>query len=281
MRRLLFFFVVIGAAWAGAVAAERQSSGRALAPSPAELVDSLRQIVSPRLVKSDSSAKTSAALSVPILMYHHVQTLDDSQAGTLDWGLSISTERFAEQLAWLKQEGYQSVTTADFISGVLPAKPIMLTFDDGYADFYSNAWPLLRQYGFSAIVYVITNRVNQPGFLTDDQISFLASSNVEIGSHTASHPNVTKLDETGRQRELVASRTYLQKLSGQPVLSFCYPSGEYDAITMAALKIAGYKTAVTTNEGVGRLSDAYILSRRRVKPSQSLSTWQDAVRQSK
>lgn len=200
-------------------------------------------------------------------MYHHIQALPDSQVGTVDWGLSIPPTNFEQQLVWLKDHGYESESLADALAGHRPSKPVVLTFDDGYADFYTQAWPLLMKYGFSGTIYIITNRLGSAGFLTTDQLVTLANAGVEVGSHTVSHPNLSTMSGAKLTKELADSRNELRRLTGQAVASFCYPSGRYTEVTVSAVKAAGYQTAVTTKEGLANLADTLTLSRLRIKPS--------------
>jgi peptidoglycan/xylan/chitin deacetylase (PgdA/CDA1 family) len=275
MRWYIFALLLIGAVWAGVVGAQRQLAGLPIAPSPAAMLSSLRDVIMPRIV--DRGDRTATSNQVPVLMYHHVQALPTEQQGTVDWGLSINPTDFAQQLNWLKQQGYRSVSMSDLASNRLPAKPIVLTFDDGYADFYTTAWPLLRQYGFSATLYVITNRLDQTGFLTSNQLITLAAGEVEIGSHSVSHPNMSKLSSEKLADELVESRATLRRLTAQSVTSFCYPSGQYSDATVAAAEVAGYRTAVTTQEGLASMDDAYTLNRLRIKPSLTLAGFSELL----
>jgi hypothetical protein len=103
---------------------------------------------------------------VPILMYHYIRP-DPGPDDPIGQGLSVSPELFAEHLAFLADGGYTPITMADLADiwdgrEPMPPKPIVLTFDDGYRDFYTDAWPLLRQYGFPATVYVITSVIDEP-----------------------------------------------------------------------------------------------------------------------
>ena len=268
MRRWLFGVLVLGAVWAGVIAAQRQLAGLPLAPTPSAMIASLRQSTG-----TDRSANQSARLNrsgltnLPILMYHHIQTLSTDRVGTIDWGLSISEAAFEQQLDWLSSQGYQTVSLANALAGKLPDKPIILTFDDGYEDFYTNAWPLLQQRGFTATLYVIIDRLGASGFLTKDQLLNLANGGVEIGSHTVSHPNLSKMSGSKLAAELVDSRVYLRRLTGQDVVSLCYPSGQYSEATEVAAEAAGYTTAVTTVEGFSDWRQPYALSRLRIKPS--------------
>lgn len=266
MRWYIFVLLLLGAVWAGVVAAQRQLSGLPLAPSPASVVSSLREVLTPRLTKTEQP-RVQITASVPILMYHHIQSLPTDQQGTIDWGLSISPEAFEQQLAWLSKQKYQSATMLELMTDSLPSKPIILTFDDGYEDFYTQAWPLLKKYGFSATVYMITNRLGSPGFLTADQITSLANAGLEIGSHSVSHPNISKMSGQKLAAELVDSRTTLRRLTSQSVTTFCYPSGQYSDVAVAAVEAAGYRSAVTTQEGIADSSNPFTLKRLRIKPS--------------
>lgn len=191
---------------------------------------------------------------VPILMYHYVRP-DPGPGDPIGRGLSVSPERFAEQMAWLAQEGYTPITLGELADvrarrRALPSKPIVLTFDDGYRDFYTAAFPVLQQYGFKATLFVITGVVDQEPYVTWDMIAEMDRSGlVEIGSHTVSHNQLPSLGEAQARAEVMDSKQVLEAHLGHPVRAFCYPVGRVDTRSVAAVRDAGYEIAVTTQGG--------------------------------
>jgi len=151
---------------------------------------------------------------LPILYYHHVGERREPLGHRRLW---TSAERFREQMGYLAEKGYRCLSLRDgesLLEGKEPIPPRVtaLTFDDGYENFYEFAWPVLRQYGFSATVFVVTNDVGglsqwDPGSATPlmnwDKLCELARHGIEIGSHTASHPRLTQLSAADARRASV------------------------------------------------------------------------------
>jgi peptidoglycan/xylan/chitin deacetylase (PgdA/CDA1 family) len=220
------------------------------------------------------SAPATLAISsepVPILMYHYIRP-DPGPGDPIGQDLSVSPERFAQELAYLAEQGYTTVTMsqlADAWGGgqPLPTRPIVLTFDDGYRDFYTNAWPLLRQYSFSATIYVITGVIDTSNYLTQAMIRELdASGSIDFGSHTIRHPELATLAEADAEHEIVGSKIALEELLGHAVRTFAYPAGHYNDSALALVATAGYELAVTTEWGYATPSmDHRLLPRLRVR----------------
>jgi peptidoglycan/xylan/chitin deacetylase (PgdA/CDA1 family) len=146
---------------------------------------------------------------------------------------------------------------------ICPPKPVALTFDDGYADAYDAALPVLQQHGFQATFYIVTNFVGQPGYMSWEQVAALNTAGMEIGSHTLDHPSLTTLDVGELSRQVSESRQVLEQRLGIVVTSFCYPVGIYDWITIDYVRAAGYTNAVTTRWD-SDYSDPLALPRRRI-----------------
>src|SRR5262245_20632003 len=115
-----------------------------------------------------TSTVFTPSLHVPILMYHYISANPRAPADPLRTRLSVPPAQFAQQLAYLHRAGYTTITLDDLVDALhlhatLPSKPVILTFDDGYQDFYTNAYPLLRRYRDKATIYIITRNVGTPG----------------------------------------------------------------------------------------------------------------------
>jgi peptidoglycan/xylan/chitin deacetylase (PgdA/CDA1 family) len=210
---------------------------------------------------------------VPILMYHYVRTVDP-QEDELGYNLSVTPELFEEQMEWLSEHGYTTVrmdTLANCLRGLerCPSKPVALTFDDGYADAATTAFPILQRYGFTATFYVVTEFVGRPGYMSWEQIELLHNSGMEIGSHTMHHPDLTARDPEVAYQEIVSSRAIITKRILEPVRSFCYPLGQYTPLIASLVRDAGYTSAVTTYPG-SSLEQLYELPRRRMLGGESI-----------
>jgi len=149
----------------------------------------------------------------------------------------------------------QKLTAALTQGGLLPTKPVVLTFDDGYRDFYDQAWPVLKQFGLKAASAVITNFVDKGDrgdtqYMTWNMVKELDKTGmVEIVSHTMSHPNLSRTAPAQRWLELSKSKEIIEQQIGHPCTAFVYPSGKYDSATVSDAKRAGYQIAFTTNDG--------------------------------
>ena len=223
-----------------------------------------------------------SSVRVPILMYHYIRVNQDYR-DLLGYALSVTPANFAAQMNWLASNGFHPITPADlyaYLSGSrgLPIRPVILSFDDGYADFYDSALPILRAHDFAAVAYVVSGFIGRPGYMSAAQISEADHSGIEIGSHTVDHANLARMSLDSVRFELAASKLVLEQQLGHPVVSFCYPSGQFNAGVAAAVRTAGYQNATTTAFGyVHYLSDRYTWSRLRVSGGESLSNFATAL----
>jgi peptidoglycan/xylan/chitin deacetylase (PgdA/CDA1 family) len=193
-----------------------------------------------------------------ILMYHRVT--EDGPPGLERW--RVSPAEFAKQMAYLKGAGFTSIGLDDWLNTQRrdPAslgQRVVLTFDDADEDFITTAFPVLRQHGFGATIFVPTKFVggraewdaefgNPAPLLSWDELSALADLGLEIGAHTISHPHLTWLtDEEEIRREVRDSRLVLEDKFGRPVTTFAYPYGDHNEVVREAVKAAGYTLAVT------------------------------------
>ena len=191
----------------------------------------------------------------PILEYHQVtnEPLDP------DFEIyNVKPDDFAAQLDFLQSEGYTTITLQDFMrvvhgKGSLPDKPIILTFDDGYADNYSEMFPILKAHGMTAVVYVITNQIGQKNYLKLDELKEMQHYGIEIGSHTSDHLDLTTLDAHTQRRQLKESKTFLEWSGLDTIYSLSYPNGAFNADLEELLREENYLTAVTGEAGLNTL----------------------------
>ncbi len=174
----------------------------------------------------------ATTVSVPILMYHHISDVPTHNA--LDASLTVTSSLFNQQLDHLKAQGYSTITfnqlfDALYYNGPLPSKPILLTFDDGYDDAYTVAYPALVKHGFSGMFYIITGKVGWQGQMTWPQLSRMLANGMQMGSHTVHHVDMGQVYTNSpeqAQQELQVSRATMQQRLGVVIQQFCYPSGE-------------------------------------------------------
>jgi peptidoglycan/xylan/chitin deacetylase (PgdA/CDA1 family) len=216
------------------------------------------------------------SISVPILMYHYIRTPPSILVDRLGYNLSVSPTDFSQQMDWLAVHGYHPITMNDlraYFAGrqVLPSKPVVITLDDGYADLYQIAFPILRAHRFKAVAYIVSGFVGQPGYVTAAQVVELSQNGIEIASHTVNHPNLAHTSGPEVMWELSASKKWLQDLIGHPVLDFAYPAGRFNDQVIAALQAIGYESAATTIPGTYHSeADRFTWTRVRVRGGESL-----------
>jgi peptidoglycan/xylan/chitin deacetylase (PgdA/CDA1 family) len=194
---------------------------------------------------------------VPVLAYHVV---GDPPPGAPQPGLYVSVADFRAQLDWLARHGYHPVTMdalwRHWTRGApLPPRPIALTFDDGYPEQVDVVRPLLRARRWPASLNL------HIGNLTPARVRTLIAAGWEVDAHTFTHRDLTTLGPNDLRREVAGSRRWIQRVFGQPVRFFCYPSNRYDATVIAAVKAAGYYGAETENPIPASPGDRFTLGR--------------------
>ncbi len=215
--------------------------------------------------------KNTENIHLAILMYHYVENVTDVR-DTIRKSLSITPNEFESQITTLINNGYEFINLtilAEFFEGkiTLPAKAVIITFDDGYADFYTDALPILRKYNVPAVLFMVSGFLDMThNYLTKEQLKEIAGSGfVEIGAHGIHHLNMNFFDNTTITSEIVQSKSDLEKLLGTPVKHFAYPYGEYSEKIIKIVEQAGYLTAVTVDEGTSQ-SYANRFKLRRIRP---------------
>lgn len=212
---------------------------------------------------------------VPILMYHHVASAP-AGADAVRRDLSVSPGAFTEQMQYLSKNGYQTITLANLLDHVLvgtplPARPIILTFDDGYDDNYNQAYPILHGYGFTGVFFVLTDFVGQPGYASWEQIVAMSRNGMDIQAHGRTHADLAISGAEDATWQIAGSRSVLEEKLGRPVQFYCYPSGRYTPATIALLRANGYRAAVTIAYGATHTAaGAFELDRVRVRGTDTL-----------
>ena len=214
---------------------------------------------------------------VPILMYRYISD-PPRGADSLRRDLSVTGADFELQLRYLAGEGYHAVHLSDLVAHLqrgmpLPNKPVVLTFDDGYKDAYTVAFPLLKKYGFTGTFFVFTKPVDEENrdYLSWRDVELMSAAGMEFGSHSYAHPDLRGRPREFLTHEIADSKTAIEAYIRQPVRLFCYPSGGFDRRVVAAVKEAGYWAAVTTQSGIDHDSGELLqITRIRVRGSDGL-----------
>lgn len=220
--------------------------------------------------------------SVPVLMYH---VINRQPAGAPDPGLYVPRDEFAAQMQALKTHGWHAVTLdqlqAYWTRGVPlgPGKPIVLSFDTGYASQYLNALPVLRHLGWVGVENLqIAGLPPSQGGLTQDQIRGLVAAGWELDTQGMSPADLIALGSSDLRYQVTTARQELRRTYHVPANWFCYPSGDYNADVIAAVKAAGFVGSTTVAPGwAQRREDRYRLPRLRVLPGTSPSSLLDQI----
>lgn len=181
---------------------------------------------------------------VAALMYHVI--------GEGPNDLYVTEDRFAWQMEYLSRGGYRSITAAKYIDALrrgadVPRHTVIITFDDGYADLYSKAFPIMKKYGLVGVAFVCSHTVGTPHHVSWEQLREMIAAGWEVGCHTATHPDLTKLSDERLRFEVAGSKEEIEDKLGIKVQSFCYPSGRYNSRVIRAVKDAGYSVAFTVD----------------------------------
>ena len=194
-------------------------------------------------------------MRVPILLYHYIGLCPPEFDDPYQADLWVSPERFAAQLHHLNEHGFTTVGLDHLLAGtaagdLLPARPVIITFDDGTADNYHQAFPLLKSAGCVATFFVVTDKVGTPGHMTWPQLREMAGAGMSIESHTATHADLNRLSPQACFAELRRSREALSRELGQDSSYLAYPGGHYNQAVCLQAGLARYRAAVTTLEAI-------------------------------
>lgn len=204
---------------------------------------------------------------VPIFMYHRF--------GYENSTLFVTPENFNRQMAYIKSKGYDVISLDELVEGIknnrkFKRHTVVITIDDGYKDSFTYAYPALKKYNFPAIIFIITNSIdNKKDFMGWDEISTMYKDNISFGGHTKNHaylPSVKEKDVL--LDEIKGCKEFIENKTGFPVSYFCYPIGGFTEEVKLFVKKAGYKGACTSNRGFMELNkDVYELKRIKVTNS--------------
>lgn len=185
-------------------------------------------------------------------MYHLIATPEESRDAL--YGLVVSPKLFANQMLTLHAAGWHTITASELGEALAtdrrpPARTFVITIDDGYADGYEEALPILQALGFKATFYVPTGRIGWSRVLTAQQIVEMDAAGMEIGDHSVNHVDLTLLSLADAWAEIDDSADYLDALLGARPDTFAYPFGTYDADLIEEVGAAGFSMAFITRYG--------------------------------
>lgn len=226
-------------------------------------------------------------MRLPVLMYHHV--------GPLRAGIrpiqTVSPARFEAQIRWLVHRGFTSIVTADWIawcnsSGTMPRRPVLITFDDGYADIAEFALPVLRRHGLNAVVFLVTDYIGKTNLwegmvgrgklqlLNEKQIREWHARGIEFGSHSRTHPDLRGLSLEELRTEILGSASDLELLLNERPKAFAYPYGRLNNAVREQVD-QEFEIAMTSAEGCNSSpSDSRLMRRLEILPVDNLFSFQ-------
>ena len=226
----------------------------------------------------------SLTVRVPILMYHYVsEPPEDADEYRLD--LSVSPANFRAQLQYLADNDFTAVDLYDLSLAItgkrpLPPKPVILTFDDGYLDHYTNAFPLLQEFGFKGTFFIVTEFVDagNPAYMNWEMIEQMAAAGMRMEPHSKTHADLRDQPRDVLIWQILGSQETLAAHIGYTPRYFCYPGGRYDEDTIAILKEKNFWGAVVTAGGKWHgFNDRYEWKRLRMRYTTTLSEFADLV----
>ena len=214
--------------------------------------------------------------NLSVFMYHKIDDITPSS-------LWLKTEDFRAQMQAIHDLGFHPITLKDLADYLdysipFPANPVILTVDDAYENFYTKAFPILQEYGFKAVVYVIEGYIGQQNYwdqaiepptmhMNWDMIREISNAGIEIGCHTISHPHLASIPFEKAKWEIFGAEKLIEKKLGKNISSFSYPFGSYNDSVVQYCKDINVRTAVSTIAGTNDLQylDRFLIKRINVR----------------
>ncbi|NDJ86455.1 MAG: polysaccharide deacetylase family protein [Chloroflexi bacterium] len=196
-------------------------------------------------------------MQIPLLLYHQINHIPVEKD---PYRISVSPEQFERQMAYLRQHEYTALTLSQAFQKAtkgepLPQRPVVISFDDGYRDNYTTAFPMLKQYDLTATIFLVTGQIGDYNnwdqsspdeafaLMTWEQVREMEAAGIEFGSHTHTHAALDMLDHDAATRELYTSRQTLEEQLGHPVMTLAYPYERFTRETLDIAKHCGYIAA--------------------------------------
>jgi len=221
--------------------------------------------------RHNGAAQAVGTDRLPILMYHRVAPTGSPALRSY----RVTPGAFEEQLGFLRDAGYSGIRLEDWQIAMarkkpLPGRAVVITFDDGYRDFHTYAWPLLKRYGFSATVFLVVDEIGRSShwdrfhgeeapLLGWREIWQLQSEGVEFGSHSATHRPLTKLSMIEVVLEGARSRAILERELKVPIQAFAYPYGAVNQVVQHLIGACGYVFGLSCRPGLSSSQDSLLM----------------------
>jgi peptidoglycan/xylan/chitin deacetylase (PgdA/CDA1 family) len=199
------------------------------------------------------NAPESGRITLPILLYHYVR-VNPVATDQVGFELSVTPPNFALQMGFLRFAGVHTVNLGDAMQALrsnhpLPARSVVLTFDDGYRDFATVAAPVLQHDGLRGTVFVVSGFVGRHGYMDATQVRQVQDMGMTIGVHTVNHIDLSSVPLDIARNQIDVSHAQLDALAGRHLLDFAYPYGGFNAAVEQLVLADGFRDAVTTQAG--------------------------------
>jgi peptidoglycan/xylan/chitin deacetylase (PgdA/CDA1 family) len=223
--------------------------------------------------RANGRAAPAESIGPPILLYHRICRAEEWHPSEI----IVTTAVFREQMRYLARGDYYTPSLSEVLAwnGRAPPTsktPVIITFDDGYADNFENAFPILQEFGFTAAVFPVLDLQRRltwwdhlpvrTALLTPENIRSMEAAGIEFGSHSVSHASLVRLSDSELAEELTRSREVLGSIVDRPLPVFAYPYGELDERVKRAVQSTGYSAALAVNSGpLGMHGDLFEIRR--------------------
>ena len=217
---------------------------------------------------------------IPVLYYHSVRESADNE-------VTITPELLRTQLQYIRDDGYVTLTLSELKAYILnnspiPAKSILITFDDGYMDNYDKAFPILKDLNMVATIFCITSNLDGSYYLSKEAITEMSNYGIDIESHTVNHPKLNEMTYNEQLAELIESKKTLESITGKKIESIAYPFGDFNDDSIKAAKDAGYTLGFTTKKGLSDRDDNPLkLDRIYISSKYDMDTFKEVLNKTK
>lgn len=216
--------------------------------------------------------------SIPVLMYHSIPNVADGNM------MEVPKDKFEMEMKYLKDNGYHTLSADEFYDFIakdkpVPKKSVLLTFDDGYENQYKNAYPILKKYGFHALMFIITNYLDKGTlYMKSSDLKTMSANGIAIECHTTNHAKLDKLSYEAQLENLNEAKNKLEGICGKAVRFIAYPYGYFNDDTIKAAKNSGYIMAFTTSgKWANTDKGVYAMNRIYIFPQYDLNNFKDRV----
>jgi len=228
------------------------------------------------------ASSTNSWTYVPVLMYHYIRVNPDPR-DRVGFALSVTPAAFHAQMNYLARNHFHTVSLSEAVRAIrahraLPPRSVVLTFDDGYADFYTTAVPEMRKYGFTAADYVVPGLLGRGSFMTWSQVIQADRMGFTMAAHTMHHVALAGTRTSNALWEMSESKRQLEEMLGHPVIEFAYPYGSFNWYLAGRARAMGFESAASTMPGAWHQpGELWWLHRQRVSGWTSLAGFAQLV----